>query len=338
MTSYFPNLQPTKKLRESIFLTTLGELGLSKLQISSYKKSLHSQPFIFGHVSGTGGGSPQRGVLVMGNTTFEEVPIEIEETNWTLSQNTSNITLVSKTVPYPEGVIPLISNLTQHLKETFPDAPISPATYALAVSNYYKPGYDHTISGHTDDQPWYATPPVFASVTTFPEGEPRDWRATYRFQVYDPGHGKYIDLYLGDDSVCTMRADVMHRVLPPLSSVPNHKPRINSTFRNLVSPYTDPLGYTLAMANHYRYYGLPMTVIIPKDVKIPKELIKRYRKLNSDLEVHVSENTKSERSTMKKQLRNELVEMYQKLGEPINTKMMGKSNVVLESMVMALII
>lgn len=336
MKSYFPNLQPTDQLKDQIFLTSLKKLGLSKKIRSSYKKSLHSQPFIFGHVSGTGEGSPKRGVLVMGNSTFEENPIVMEKTNWTASQNNSNITLVSKTVPYPKQVSAIIPKITDYSHESFPDAPISPATYALAVGNLYRVGDKHTISGHTDAQPWYASPPVFASITTFPKGEPEDWRATYRFQVYDPGHSKYIDLYLADESVCVMRADIMHRVLPPLGTVSNHKPRVNITLRNLVSPYTDPLGYTLAMANHYRYYGLPLRMLIPKDVSKPETLIERYQELNPDIEIIQLKKTRNERNEKKKKLRLKMVDLYEELGEDLNIKMMGKSNVVLESLVEAL--
>jgi len=332
MESYFPNLQPTSELEGKIFLTTLRSLGFDKNQRSSYRKSLHSLPFIFGHVSGKGDGSPQRGVYVMGNSTFDKTPMVTRKTNWTLSQNCSNITLVSKTVPYPKPIAALVPRLTRHLHKTFPDAPISPGTYALAVANWYIPGDNHTISGHTDAQPWYASPPVFASVTTFPEGEPDDWRSTSRFQVYDPGHGKYIDLYLGHQSVCTMRADVMHRVLPPLRSSSKHKPRVNVTFRNLVSPYADPLGYALAMANHYRYYGLPLSVLVPHDVDKPRDLIKRYRKLNPDLEVHRLNTTRVQRNEKKKELRGKIYELYKCIEQPLDINMMGKSNVVLETM------
>jgi len=173
---------------------------------------------------------------------------------------------------------------------------------------------------------------VFASLTTFPDGEPDDWRATYRFQVYDPGHGKYIDLYLGHQSVCVMRADIMHRVLPPLHSVSNHKTRVNMTFRNLVSPYTDPLGYTLAMANHYRYYGVPLQILIPRDVDKPKKLIRRYRRLNPNLKVRRLNKTRLERNEKKKRRRREVLQLYERLDQPVNKEMLRKSNVVLESL------
>lgn len=336
MKSHFPKLQPTEHLQGKIFLTTLTQLGISKKDRESYKQTLHSQPFIFGHVSGRGDGSPQRGVLVMGDSTFEESPKVIHKTYWTLSQNHSNISLESATTPYPNSVSKIVPEITKYMKESFPDAPISPATYALAVGNWYEVGGDHTISGHTDDQPWYASPPVFASITTFPKGVPDDWRETYRFQVFDPGHSKYIDLYLADESVCMMRADIMHRVLPPLKSVYTHKPRVNITFRNLVSPYTDPLGYTLAMANHYRYYGVPLRVLIPKDVKEPEILIERYRKINNNLKVNKLNLTREQRNKKKKELRAETVKLYKNIGEKLDKNMISKSNVVLESLEMSL--
>ena len=123
---------------------------------------------------------------------------------------------------------------------------------------------------------------------------------------------------------------------PPLKSSSNHKPRVNITFRDLVSPYTDPLGYTLAMANHYRYYGFPLKIRIPKDVAKPKELIRRYLQLNPDLKIRSAHQTRIQRNERKRELRYELCLHYEELKQPLDKKMMGKSNVVLESLSAAL--
>ena len=198
----------------------------------------------------------------MGNTVDDdkESALTIEETFWTSSQQTSPIVLQSKTTTMPPALRILSQLLIPYLKETFPDAPISPATFALFVANEYVPNNKHTICEHTDDQPWYADPPVFASITFFPDGPPEHESATFRFQIRDEPSGKIKNVYLPDASICMMRADVKHRVLPPLKKFKNPKRRINLTFRNLVSQKADSLGFIMAFANHLFHFCLHMHV------------------------------------------------------------------------------
>jgi len=132
------------------------------------------------------------------------------------------------------------------LSKDFPNAPVSPSTFSLFVANDYIPGEKHKICEHTDDQSWYASPPVFASVT-FLEYGIKDMRQTYRFQIRDKTTNKIVDIPLPDSSICFMRADIPHRVLPPLKKFSPSKRRVNLTFRNLVDRTENPLGWTLAL-------------------------------------------------------------------------------------------
>ena len=335
MTSIYPKDPPSDWLIPRIFLTDLKSLNISDYDIESYNEYIKSAPFIIDHVGGSGISSPQRGVLVIGNTSGDYT---MEESFWTSSQNTSNITLVSKTVEYPEEVSCLIPSLKSYMNECFSSSPISDSTFSLAVANHYMVGYKHKICAHTDAQPWYASPPVFASITTFPNGIPKDYRSTFRFQVLDEGYTppKFIDLFLDQDSVCMMRADVTHRVLPPLKSQKKHYPRINITFRNLVPLKQDPLGYVLAVSNHYRYYGIPKKLILPQDVDIPIDLYNRYKKLNPDLIVSRYKKNNEKIKNKKKKLRIKLKKFYKEKGLMYNEKMASKTNVVMEALKLAI--
>ena len=318
----WPKRQPSKWLLDRIHLS-----DLEGFDVESYHEEVVNLPYINNHVGGSGKSSPPRGVCVIGGKD------KIEKTWWTASQNTNNITLESETVFYPEKIKPLIPILIEKLKEKFPNAPISEATFALAVANKYNVGTKNKIAPHTDDQPWYASPPVFASVTTFPNGEPEDYRATFRFQVLDEGFDipTYVDLFLHHSSICLMRADVTHRVLPPLLKFKNHKVRCNLTFRNLVSQESDPLGFVMAMSNHYRYYGNPSRMIIPNNVKTPELLVQRYKTINPEFKIVRKEVSK----TAKNEMRIKVAESYSKRGLILNSKMMLKSNVTLDCLIWA---
>jgi hypothetical protein len=306
---FWPNEQPSNWL--------VSKINLSFIESPEYHKSVVSLPFIYEHVGGSGKSTPPRGVCTVGGGE------KVERTWWTASQNHSDITLESETLFYPAAISSVIPTLIDRLRVNFPEAPISEDTFILAVANHYQVETKNKISPHTDDQPWYASPPFFASITTFPDGEPEDYRSTFRFQVLDEGFNpaKFIDLYLPHSSVCIMRADITHRVLPPLSSFPNHKTRYNLTFRNIVSSLLDPLGFIMAMSNHYRYYGKPMRMLIQEETKEPEDLIERYRKLNPLLEIVIVplEN--------KKNLRKLLVDSYHNRGLTINMEILSKSNV-----------
>jgi hypothetical protein len=306
---FWPNEKPSEWL--------LSRVNLSFMDSPEYHQAVVDLPFIYSHVGGSGKTTPPRGVCTVGGRE------KVKRTWWTASQNRSDVTLESETLSYPDEISSIIPSIVDKLRDNFPEAPISEDTFLLAVANHYQVGTQNKISPHTDDQPWYASPPFFASITTFPDGEPHDYRATFRFQVLDEGvsPNKFVDLYLRHSSVCIMRADITHRVLPPISSLPNHKARYNLTFRNIVSSELDPLGFIMAMSNHYRYYGKPMKMLIPEGTEEPEDLIERYRELNPQLKVFFVPVED------KKLLRKSLIEYYKANDLRLNLEMLSKSNV-----------
>lgn len=324
-------------------IALLSELDIPGEEIAAATLAACNLPFIHEHVGGLGTNTPRRGVCVMGNRTRPELKLGskelvVSETSWTASQNCSNCTLVSHTKPMPAAFDKLVPYLVEATEVSFPEAPISEATYTLFVANEYHPESKHTICGHTDDQPWYASPPVFVSLTFFPDGRPEHLDATFRFQIRDDSCDppKWKDVFLDDSSICVMRADVMHRVLPPKKKYVDAgtaKRRINLTYRNLVSPSVDPLGFQLAMANHYRYYGVPKCIKIPCDVNPPEDLIARYKNLNKDFIVMQLKDTSSVRRELHRLKKEELSSTYV---DPFPKKMASKSNVVLETTLAAL--
>lgn len=314
---YWPNKQPSQWLLERVFLSSMQ---------ADISQEVFDLNYIYGHVGGRPGSSPPRGVTVIGNCNGD-----VEKTWWTASQNQSNVTLESKTVPYPPLIQKCLPFLKEELKSHFPEAPISDQTYALAVANHYCSPL-HRISPHTDAQPWYADPPVFASVTVFKQ-QPRDWRSTHRFQVFDESSKTWIDLFLPHLSVCTMRADIKHRVLPPLKKFSPHVERWNLTFRNLVPKHLDPLGFILAMSNHYRYYGIPKTIYYSTGQELNNDLLQMYRKINPDITICQRD---LDLLSTKKLLREQVSELYRERGLSLNHRMMGKSNVVVECLMYTL--
>jgi hypothetical protein len=75
------------------------------------------------------------------------------------------------------------------------------------------------------------------------------------------------------------------------------------------------------MSNHYRYYGLPNKLLIPKDAARPEDLIQRYQNLNPDLKIVVTPPED------KKRLRQEVMTLYSERGLQLNLEMLAKSNV-----------
>ena len=322
----------TEWMYENIFICSLEQIGIDTDTVNDLRDEMNYLPFIYNHVGGLGTNTPRRGVCVVGNQTLrkkDQESIIVDTTSWTSSQNKSNCILVSKTAKMPDNMNLIIPNLIAITEDIFPNVPISTSTYALLVANEYLPGHKHTISPHTDDQPWYADPPVFASVTFFPDGRPSHPNATYRFQILDESDNTWKNVFLDDATVCIMRADVTHRVLPPLVKYKNQtKRRLNATYRNLSDPNKDPLGFQMAMANHYRYYGIPLEIRIPSDVQPPLELIKRYQNLNPNIKINILPQTKGQRRENHKKLKIELEKQYK---YKFPSKMASKTNVVLET-------
>merc|ERR550514_224533 len=131
----------------------------------------------------------------------------------------------------------------------------------------------------------------------------------------------------------------MHRVKPPLQKHAIKKRRINLTLRNLVNPKSNPLGFAMALANHFRYYGAPLKLTVPKDVPIEmhKELFDRYEAVanqcGSELKIEIDDLSRKERSGKHRELRTRLKKEYAARGldEEVMQKIVGKTNVVLET-------
>ncbi len=280
-------------------------------------------PFVYDHVGGLGTNSPRRGVCV------QSMGGPYETGYWTLTQNKSQCTLATRRAQMAGALADVIPYLCNISSAHFPSAPLSTASFSLFVANEYLPGEKHSICDHTDAQDWYPSPPIFASITFFPDGPPEDPNQTFRFQVFDEGDDLWKDMYLPDRSVCMMRADIRHRVLPPLSKYTAMSARrINLTYRNLICPIEDPLGYLIGFSNHYRYYGIPSHVIVPKgfDVAAISDVVDRLTMLNDDFEVITDSRTGADRVAEKKKLRTIIRDRY----NLSNPSMLSKSNIVLE--------
>jgi hypothetical protein len=319
---YFVDKPPSQWLLDRIHFSVLSPDLLEGLNTG-----VDDMPFVFDHVGGQGTNSPRRGVCV------QAIPFPgVEEGHWTLTQNKSNCTLTSRVVDMHPGLLDLVPMLCDQCRAFFPECPLNDASFSLFVANKYVPGYKHAIVEHKDDQEWYPSPPVFASVTYFPDGEPEPCR-TFRFQVYDESDSTWKHLHLTHASVCLMRADIQHRVKPPLSCpLEDVKGRINFTFRNLMCPFADPFGYLVGISNHFRYYGVPERVTVPLGfpTKTISEIIDKLRNLNPEMDVVEDTRDRITRSVQKKKLRAFLEEAYEQEGAKLNTKMAGKSNIVLE--------
>lgn len=335
----------TKFLREGIFVTDISEAHRDPVA-----DAVCNLPYLYDHVGGHGTNSPRRGVCVVGDRLLEEGANPVSTTAWTACQNASNVTLLSATAPLPEALREFVPECVGLTRAQFPDVPITSASYALGVANEYLADAKHTICAHSDAQSWYSNPPVFASLTFWPDGAPHHPDAGYRFQVLDedPSHDKprWVDVDLWDRSVCVMRADIYHRVLPPLQKFKPElrRRRINVTLRNLCSPATDPLGWRLALANHCRHYSIPQTLIFPSDVDQSKhhDLVERYKSLaarcGTTLEIVTDARTAAERRELHRRAKQRLTALYEQHNmDSANLKqMISKSNVVYETTLQAL--
>ena len=335
----------TKFLRDGIFITDISDTHKDLVAAA-----VCNLPYVYDHVGGHGTNSPRRGVCVVGDRLLEEGAEPVSTTAWTACQNASNVTLLSATAPLPDALREFVPECVGLTRAQFPDVPITSASYALGVCNEYQHDARHTICAHSDAQSWYSNPPVFASLTFWPDGAPHHPDAGYRFQVLDedPSHDKprWVDVDLWDRSVCVMRADIFHRVLPPLQKFKPElrRRRINVTLRNLCSPATDPLGWSMATSNHFRYYGIPQTLIFPSDVDQGKltDLVNRYKSLaprcGTTLEIVTDARTAAERRELHRRAKQRLAALYEQHNmDSANLKLMAsKSNVVYETTLQAL--
>ena len=315
-----------------------------KLDDQDLQESICSLNFISNHVGGHGTNSPRRGVCVFGNSLTDgtaQIPI----THWTASMNASHITVSTETTPMPQSIQNAVPHFVDLTAKHFPHATISTATYCLGVANCYSPDSDHTICAHTDAQTWYAGPtPVFASITYYPDGEPEKPEHCHRFQIYDDVTKTWRFLHLRHNTLCIMRSDIYHRVIPPIAKFRNKnfgRRRINVTLRNLVHPSTNPLGYYQAVSNHFRYYGKPISITLPNDTQIEDhlDLFTRYLKVALSTKTYnkfAFIKRKIDASSQKeehKRLKNELKKYYNNdanlcLGASVDFDLMSKPNLV----------
>jgi hypothetical protein len=329
---------PSQYITDNVIIYDLNDLGTICTQ--DLEDSICSLNFIHNHVGGHGTNSPRRGVYVFGNSLTDNTS-QIDYTHWTASMNASHISVTTKTTPMPNGVKNVIPTFVDLTAKHFPDATITTATYCLGVANCYGTDSDHTICAHTDAQTWYAGPtPVFASITYYPDGEPEKPEYCHRFQILDEDKKSWRFLHLRHNTLCIMRSDIYHRVIPPISKYRNKnfsRRRINVTLRNLVHPSTNPLGYYQAVSNHFRYYGKPVTITMPSDciVEDHLDLFLNY------LKVSLKTNTYNEFTFIKRKvnslaqkeehklLKKQLKELYSNNPESaIDFELMSKPNLV----------
>ena len=320
----FFNKKPNKILLSRIFIIMLPKYLLD--QAFNNAKEL---PFLYNHVAGDDRYSPRRGVCVQNNTKKF-----FDKGSWTLTKNKSNCTIQMDTVTMKNGLKNLIPFITTMAEKSFPDSfHRTTGNFGLFVSNKYNKGQDQIINPHTDDQDWYPKPAIFASVTFFPDQEPKNPNNTFRFQIKDPETGIWIDTFLPHGSVCLMCANLEHRVSKPLGKLDKSVSRINLTYRNLLNPYEDPIGYLIGISNHFRYYGIPSRAIIPVNVyeqqteKI-EEILDKYRQLNHEMILDIGDNNES-RKKKKKKIREEIRNIYDKNNLTMNVNI-NKANIVLE--------
>ena len=320
----FFNKKPSKTLLSRVFIVMLPKYLLD--QASDDASNL---PFLYNHVAGDDRYSPRRGVCVQNNTKKF-----FDKGNWTLTKNKSNCTIQMNTVIMKQGLRNLVPFITSMAEKCFPDSfHRTEGNFGLFVANKYNKGQDQVINPHTDDQDWYPEPAIFASVTFFPDGPPKKPQNTFRFQVRDPENNQWVDMYLQHGSITLMCANLEHRVSKPLGNINENTTRINLTFRNLLNPYTDPIGYLIGISNHYRYYGIPSKAIIPKNIYKEQtenidEILNKYRQLNPSLEISLSKDN-DERKKRKQQLREKIKQIYVDNNLTLNVNI-NKANIVLE--------
>lgn len=213
-----------------------------------------------------------------------------QQTYWTAKISQNNVSLQTPTEAMPEALSKLVPGLRRLFSKTFPDAVITPNTFSIAVCNNYSDP-DMNIAGHTDDNPWYpresGVGPVFASITLYPEGEPEVYA---RFGVKQDGKWKQVDL--PHESILIMPSSIEHRVQPYLKSKRDKfKPRINLTFRSIYPFNRNPIMHNMAVANHTRYYKMPLCIIFPEGLEEEKrneilEVYNRFCESNGGSKLH----------------------------------------------------
>lgn len=338
---------PDNWMKERMSLVLLKDI-LHEEEVESLRRSIcDSSKFTFGHVAGQKlGASPNRGVRVMC-----DVESASKSFAWTAHASRASTTVTSSAEPFPPGLMNCIGKLKNYIKRVCPTVDSSDQGFAtLAVANSYNSS-KHRIAPHTDDQPWYAEPCIFASLT-FYDGELNHPDSGSRFFIKHE-NGDSVRVHLPDASMLVMSARIVHEVRPSIKSLQNpFVTRYNVTLRNL---HSDPVLRYLGYANHFRYYGTPTSLIVPddlsndqsirdlkarfqtvRDIKMRDIKIKNdsnsEEKNDSTLQI-VKGSTASMRLKRKRECRELLLERYP---DPSRKRAMkcviSKSNVVLEAL------
>lgn len=286
-------------------------------KLDKFVKTVENSVWYQGNPGGFVTNSPKRQVNAYGDGSSYSNDCDISTngwpyTCWTAKMSQNNITLVSKPEKLPQEFVDIIPDLRSLFKQTFVDANISDNTFVMCVCNLYSDP-DHYIAAHTDDNTWYPVEcdqgPVFASVTLYPQGEPKKLA---RFQIKKDN--VWTDIELKHKSVMIMPSNIEHRVMKYKNCDRQYfKPRINITFRSIYSKKENPLMNAMAVSNHTRYYGKPIELIFPHTIdKQTKHDIKQAyvsfcNKYNLDIKVKICKEDKGA-------YRQKYMNKYKKMG------------------------
>ena len=248
------------------------QLPEDKLQ--AFRDYMYQTQWFYGAPGGFVTNHPKRQVNAFGNGAPIDSSGQVGEggwpvTYWTAKMNASQVTLHTCPEAMPAPLAAIVPDLRRLFGASMPGVKLTDYSFSIAVCNYYSDP-DMNIAAHTDDNPWYPVEceagPVFASITLYPEGVPRDDASYARFQVHQ--EGQWVPVKLPHESVCIMPSGTPHRVLAHTRSQRDRFcPRINLTFRSVYPKAVNPLMNAMAVANHTRYYRIPHALSYPDDVK-----------------------------------------------------------------------
>lgn len=325
---------PDKWMTERIHLVFLRDI-LTGIEIDNLRSAIcDNSQFACNHVAGQKlDASPNRGVRVMADNTNA-----LKTFAWTAHASKASITVESSAEPFPLGLRDCIGTIRAHIKTVCPGVDETDDGFAtLAVVNRYD-NVCNRISPHEDDQPWYADPCIFASIT-FYEKDLMNPDFGARFFIKH-SNGDNVRVHLPDASLLVMSAKITHEVRPPPKKLhPHFVTRYNATLRNL---HKDPLLRYMGYANHFRYYGNPQRMVVPQDLVDNPDVVtlaKRFksvqrRDVTNTVDI-VAGDSVSNRTKRKREYRDALTKYYS-TGEPKHKKLMktvlSKTNVVLEAM------
>lgn len=325
---------PDKWMTERIHLVFLRDI-LTGIEIDNLRSAIcDNSQFACNHVAGQKlDASPNRGVRVMADKTNASKTFA-----WTAHASKASVTMESSAEPFPPGLTDCIGKIRAHIKTVCPGVDEADDGFAtLAVVNRYD-NVCNRISPHEDDQPWYADPCIFASITFYEKDlEHPDFGARFFVKHIN---GDNVRVHLPDASLLVMSAKITHEVRPPPKKLhPHYVTRYNATLRNL---HKDPFLRYMGYANHFRYYGNPQRMVVPQGLVDNPDIValaERFKSIHrhsvsNKMVIAIGESV-SNRAKRKREYRDTLTEYYSSC-EPQHKRLMkttlSKSNVVLEAM------